>query len=324
MSSKFKSIPVLCYHKISDKSDINTSLFRSQLQLLADKGYTTITVKQLFNFMRGEENVPEKSVVLTFDDCHFDNWVNAIPILKEFNFKGVFFCITSFLHDTPKRQQGENRPDVEILNVYDSYVQAVKHGDYSQFMSKEEVYETVHTFGHEVYSHSASHSLAFCNTKQTATYPTKKHWSLHSLYDEVCEGTKLYELGSTLAYNGYFPKDGKLVLRSIEERAKYCREEMTKSKRELEYLLSQPCNFFCWPFGDFDRLSMQIAAEVGYLGTFTLERGPNAVNGNTHRINRIVMSGKTPLKKVEQRLRKYSNSITATIFSRKFKPKKCD
>jgi peptidoglycan/xylan/chitin deacetylase (PgdA/CDA1 family) len=320
--SKFKSVPVLCYHKISETSDINTATFRRHLEHIAENGYKTVSAAELYAHMTGKREVDNKSIMLTFDDCHLDNWVNVIPMLEEFGMKGVFFCITGFLHDTPNRPQGENRRDVTLLNTHDSYSNAIKNGDCSQFMSKTEVYDTVYKFGHEVFSHSHSHKVIFRSQRLRGVHPEKTHWGLNWLYREVTDGTKVYERGSSLAYNGYLPDgNGGLVIRGMDERAKFCRNELQKSKQTLEALLNKPCDFFCWPFGEYDRLSMSILEETGYKASFTLERGPNSPGCSPLFINRLEVSGKKPMCWVSKKLKLYSNIVTAGFCRKKFHSK---
>ncbi|AJA46254.1 polysaccharide deacetylase family protein [Clostridium pasteurianum DSM 525 = ATCC 6013] len=99
-----KQIPVLMYHSIADNSNVTNlasksiilppEVFREQMQYLKDNGYTTLTLDELYNFLKNNKPVPEKSVVLTFDDAYKDNYTNAYPILKEFGFKATIFVIT--------------------------------------------------------------------------------------------------------------------------------------------------------------------------------------------------------------------------------------
>lgn len=98
-----KQIPVLMYHSIADNSKITNSIsksiilppevFKEQMQYLKDNGYTTLTLDELYNFLKNNKPVPKKSVVLTFDDGYEDNYTNAYPILKEFGFRGTIFVI---------------------------------------------------------------------------------------------------------------------------------------------------------------------------------------------------------------------------------------
>lgn len=94
-----KGIPVLMYHSIAyekgNELRIPKEKFREQMRFLKEKGYTTLTLDELYEFFVNNSPVPEKSVVLTFDDGYVDNYTNAYPILKEFGFNAVVFIITN-------------------------------------------------------------------------------------------------------------------------------------------------------------------------------------------------------------------------------------
>ncbi|WP_160689251.1 polysaccharide deacetylase family protein [Clostridium sp. C2-6-12] len=96
-------IPVICYHSInkdpSGKSPIIISpeKFRQHLKAVKDNGYTTLTMAQFKEYILGDKPVPEKSVLITFDDGYMDNYTNAFPILKEFNMNATIFVISSYL-----------------------------------------------------------------------------------------------------------------------------------------------------------------------------------------------------------------------------------
>ncbi|MCX6811392.1 MAG: polysaccharide deacetylase family protein, partial [Candidatus Berkelbacteria bacterium] len=61
--------------------------FKEEIKYLSDAGYKTVTLSELFN------DVPDKRVVLTFDDGYKDVVINALPALKEHGFRGVAFII---------------------------------------------------------------------------------------------------------------------------------------------------------------------------------------------------------------------------------------
>jgi peptidoglycan/xylan/chitin deacetylase (PgdA/CDA1 family) len=96
-------IPVICYHSInkdpSGKSSIIISpeKFRQHLKAIKDNGYTTLTMAQFNDYILGDKPIPEKSVLITFDDGYKDNYTNAFPILKEFNMNATIFVISSYL-----------------------------------------------------------------------------------------------------------------------------------------------------------------------------------------------------------------------------------
>lgn len=99
-----KSIPVLTYHHILDESEnthtnnkyiISTESFSEQMHLLKELGYHTISLNELEDFLTGRSNLPEKSIMITFDDGYKSNFTNAYPILKELGFRSIIFVITA-------------------------------------------------------------------------------------------------------------------------------------------------------------------------------------------------------------------------------------
>ncbi len=106
---QFRSVrvPILMYHYISippadaDEYRIRLSvapdLFRQQLDYLQAQGYVTIPMEDLISYLqRGEPPLPEKPIILTFDDGYMDNYENAFPALQERGMVGTFFVITDF------------------------------------------------------------------------------------------------------------------------------------------------------------------------------------------------------------------------------------
>lgn len=96
-------IPVLMYHSILyEKGNIlriPKEKFETQMKWLYDNGYHTLSLDELYDAVSGKRPVPEKSVVLTFDDGYGDNYTNAFPILKKYHFKATVFMITSKIGD---------------------------------------------------------------------------------------------------------------------------------------------------------------------------------------------------------------------------------
>jgi Predicted xylanase/chitin deacetylase len=94
-----KSVPVLMYHSIDyekgNELRVPKEVFKEQMGYLKQKGYTTLTLNELYSFFINNKPVPDKSIVITFDDGYKDNFENAYPVLKEFGFNATIFVITS-------------------------------------------------------------------------------------------------------------------------------------------------------------------------------------------------------------------------------------
>jgi peptidoglycan/xylan/chitin deacetylase (PgdA/CDA1 family) len=103
-----KQIPILCYHQIRDWKATDSkrakdyivpvNVFKEQMKMLADNGYHTILPDQLYNYLLNGTPLPEKSVMLTFDDTDLGQYTVALPELKKYNFKAVYFIMTVSLN----------------------------------------------------------------------------------------------------------------------------------------------------------------------------------------------------------------------------------
>ncbi|WP_077369660.1 polysaccharide deacetylase family protein [Anaerosalibacter sp. Marseille-P3206] len=96
-----KVIPVLMYHHIvedeneANKITLTSKRFEEDMEYLKTKGYTTISFKELIDYSEGNNNLPDKPVIITFDDGYEDNYINAYPILNKNNMKATIFVIGS-------------------------------------------------------------------------------------------------------------------------------------------------------------------------------------------------------------------------------------
>lgn len=103
---KFINLPILMYHHIGQlpaqadatRKDLTVSLedFEMQVAWLKGQGFESISLRDLLNYSKGQLQLPEKPVIFTFDDGYQDALVNAVPILKKYNFAGSFAITTQF------------------------------------------------------------------------------------------------------------------------------------------------------------------------------------------------------------------------------------
>lgn len=94
--------PILLYHHIRDidkpgRYDISPATFETQLQYLKQWGYTSITIEKLVNALKYSDPLPEKPVIITFDDGDLDVYQNAFPIMQKMGFVGTFYIVSNRL-----------------------------------------------------------------------------------------------------------------------------------------------------------------------------------------------------------------------------------
>jgi peptidoglycan/xylan/chitin deacetylase (PgdA/CDA1 family) len=99
-----KQVPILCYHQIRDWRPTDSKIsrdyivpptaFAAQMRMLADSGYHTVTPDQVYAYLTNNARLPQKPVMLSFDDTDLDQYTTAYPEMKKYGFKGVFFIMT--------------------------------------------------------------------------------------------------------------------------------------------------------------------------------------------------------------------------------------
>lgn len=94
-------VPVLYYHSVSENAinevTITPKKLKEQLDYINDNNYVTITMSELYNHIENNTPIPEKSIIITFDDGYMNNYTEAFPILKELNMKATIFCVGNSL-----------------------------------------------------------------------------------------------------------------------------------------------------------------------------------------------------------------------------------
>jgi peptidoglycan/xylan/chitin deacetylase (PgdA/CDA1 family) len=140
--------PVFLYHYIAVKIPkgkesimITPSQFESDLKYLNAKGYHSITIKQLYDFLVNKSPLPKNPYMITFDDGYLNNYTFAYPLLKKYKINAVFFPII-------------NSMGKSMLWSYFSWAQA------KQMQNSGLIEIQNHTTKHQVYT-----SLSLSNAK---------------------------------------------------------------------------------------------------------------------------------------------------------------
>jgi peptidoglycan/xylan/chitin deacetylase (PgdA/CDA1 family) len=101
-----RSLVVLMYHKVNGV-DGNTvtvppSAFDEQMAQLGELGYTVVSLDDVIDHYVDRKPLPERAVLITFDDGYLDNLEYAVPILQRHGYPAVLFAPIGYL--------GANRP----------------------------------------------------------------------------------------------------------------------------------------------------------------------------------------------------------------------
>ena len=94
-------LPIVMYHQLTEKSSaagkyvLMLEQFEKDLIYLKENGYSSITLAQLFDYSEGKGSMPEKPVMITFDDGCETVYTYALPLLEKYGFTAVCFIIGS-------------------------------------------------------------------------------------------------------------------------------------------------------------------------------------------------------------------------------------
>ena len=91
-------IPILAYHMVSDEDNhysISIADFEEQMKYLKEEGYAPISLLEFAKAKKGKFNLPEKPIIITFDDGYVDNYTNAVPIMEKYGMRGTIFMVVN-------------------------------------------------------------------------------------------------------------------------------------------------------------------------------------------------------------------------------------
>ncbi len=100
-------------HEAADRLAVGPDAFAGQLARLAAGGFTTLTASALAGALADDHALPERPVVLTFDDGFADFHARALPLLQRYGFTATVFVTTGWIADAA-RSAAVRRPGVML------------------------------------------------------------------------------------------------------------------------------------------------------------------------------------------------------------------
>ena len=103
-------VPILCYHAVRetplpglDPFSLTPAGFEAHLDLLVERGWRTQRVTDFVrDHVRGSAPIPERTILITFDDGYADFVEVAVPMLVERGLDATLFVTTSTVGTTPR------------------------------------------------------------------------------------------------------------------------------------------------------------------------------------------------------------------------------
>lgn len=151
-------VPVFTFHSVEPEP------FESRLAYLHRNGYRTLTADEMLAVLDREQPVPERAVVLTFDDGWGTLRTVAYPLLKRYGYKAVAFVAPALITDEPDESRGPQEENAA-----------------SRFCTWAELREMQESGVVDIQSHSLNHARMFISPKVVDFYRPKRSGTLPKL-----------------------------------------------------------------------------------------------------------------------------------------------
>jgi len=102
----YQVVPILSYQRIEDQCRtplcVSAGAFAKQLKYLQEKGYRSIRLAELVDFLKYRRAIPLRAVVITIDDASSSAYNVAYPLLKQYGFTA---CLGIVVDDVGRTRQ---------------------------------------------------------------------------------------------------------------------------------------------------------------------------------------------------------------------------
>lgn len=120
------TVPIFVFHKVGPvpadslfpRNYVRAEQFDTLLGWLRGAGYESITFDRYLGYRRGDEVLPRKPVILTFDDGYQSNAEIAVPIMRKHGFSATIFVVPASLGKTNRWDAEETQePLLSVAEV---------------------------------------------------------------------------------------------------------------------------------------------------------------------------------------------------------------
>lgn len=137
---KSQRIPVLMYHRIGDiqndserKYCVSPVNFAAHLHALATKGYKPCTIDEFMQWRRSEIDLPENTLLITFDDGFLGVCEYGLPALSTYGWPAVMFLVSGLLGKNDIWCQGHNPSKASYSLVGEKEVGLLRDNNFALF-----------------------------------------------------------------------------------------------------------------------------------------------------------------------------------------------
>jgi peptidoglycan/xylan/chitin deacetylase (PgdA/CDA1 family) len=253
-------VGILVYHRVCPMIDewstggIDPEYFIQQIEYFLLNKYQIISLDTLAQNLAEGNHLPEKAVVITFDDGYKDNYVYAFPILKKYNITATIFLTTG--HIGTNKLLWWDKTKYIMLNTKLDRVAIDELGNYS-FASKLDRLRATSIINKKLIRMSDENKSFFGKKMSDLVTNIPESVAVNHMlsWEDVIEMSHCgIDFG---AHSVNHPVLTKLPL----EHAKW---EITQSKKDIELMIGKNVTAFSYPNGNFSDELINVVKESGF------------------------------------------------------------
>lgn len=271
------SLTVLNYHRIDelqnnpDNFQPNISAtpadFDQQMSYLSH-WFAVVSLQDVTNWILRDKPLPRYAALITFDDGYLDNYTNAFPILKKYNFPAVIYLTSGHIDS--------NRPFYWDLVAY-----CFTHTEKDKILFPDGIER-----GWVSLDEKNQISKQWIESMKILKEDQKQHWiskipenlnvSIPDNYFKnlMMNWNQVREMNASNIDFGAHTVTHPILTRISPEQV---RTEISDSKKKIEQELGKPVTSLAYPNGmkaDFNDTVINLTKETGFSTAFTLLNGP--------------------------------------------------
>ena len=295
---------ILMYHRISDTYNepnwlaVSPNNFARQLAYIK-REYHPISLTELVTAVRSG-SIPNKAVVITFDDGYKDNFTNAFPLLESMQIPATIFVVTGYIDNQREFWWDELSNIIMADTVIPAELSITVQGRLHSWQTETvEQRLAAHIALQEIIKYQSpvekdrilAELSQWSGIKPTVRdeYRTMNHNELQEIasskYVELGAHTQNHPILSTLTVNEQH-------------------REIVNSRLELEEIIGQTVRTFAYPNGDFTAETVGILRDAGFESAVTTKDGCLHGGEDLLQLNRCAVNN-WRIEEFEQKLTYY-------------------
>lgn len=164
-------VPVLMYHKLGAVQSawwVWPEHFEAQMRMLREAGYRSVLPSDLAAHCRWGKPLPDRPVVITFDDGYLSTLEVAEPVLRKFGFRGVIYLMTGAVAESPETRgqvegaDGLSWPEIRAMVKRGTLTVGGHTRNHANLMAMQDPFPEIEACYRDIVSETGRRPDAFC------------------------------------------------------------------------------------------------------------------------------------------------------------------